>query len=246
MTSLIIRDLSVVKDVDFRELMNRKVPRGKQVGPHLDVVRGSKFQVRILDSISLELNSGDRLAVVGANGAGKTSFLRVCAGLMHHSEGIIERSTNPTSMIDINAGLDPEATGFENIKLRAALLGYSKQTTLDLISHVEDHSELGKFIDLPVRVYSTGMMMRLCFAIASFGQAEILILDEWLSVGDNDYQKKSQERLLAKVEDSHILIFASHSRDMLERLCNKALWLEGGKVKEFGEVQPILEKYFAA
>lgn len=200
--------------------------------------------VTALESVSLELADGDRLALLGHNGSGKTTLLRVLNRVYAPTSGtaIIEGSVG--SLIDISLGFNPEATGRDNVKFRLSLLGISKPDRERLVEEIFDFTELGDFFDIPIRTYSSGMQMRLAFASATASQPEIILMDEWLSVGDEAFRKKAEGRLGDVLERGKILILASHSRQLVEEVCTKAVWLERGRVREFGSVQDVAGRFF--
>lgn len=205
---------------------------------------GGKVNVRALDNVSIDLNSGDRLGIVGHNGAGKSTLLRLLAGIYEPTSGKIERSGKISSLTDIGLGISPELTGRDNITTRGVLMGLSRSQIQSKMKEVIEFSELGEFIDLPVRTYSTGMYMRLAFSVSTVVQPEILIMDEWLSVGDEDFVHKAEERIRTIVDKSDILIIASHSKGLLERNCNKAIWLDHGQIKMSRDSGSVLNAYF--
>ena len=186
--------------------------------------------VRALQSISLEFKEGDRVGVVGHNGAGKSTLLRVVSGVYEPIEGFLDVQGKITSMIDLSLGMDGEATGIENIHLRGALLGYNRQWLSSKISDIVDFAGLGDFIRMPLRTYSTGMQMRLAFSIATLVQPEILLMDEWLTVGDADFKEKAQQRLHEIVQKSSILIIATHSPELVAQVCNRTIRLDRGAI----------------
>lgn len=188
--------------------------------------------VRALQNICLDLKEGDRLGVIGHNGAGKSTLLRVISGVYEPIEGFIDIKGKVTSMIDLSLGMDGEATGIENIYLRGALLGLNRRWLSSKVSEVVDFAGLGDFIRMPMRTYSTGMQMRLAFSIATLIQPEILLMDEWLTVGDADFQDKVQERLREIIKKSSILVIATHSPELVKQICNRAIRLERGAVME--------------
>jgi lipopolysaccharide transport system ATP-binding protein len=187
--------------------------------------------VRALTNVSLELFPGDRVGLWGHNGAGKTTLLRVLAGAYAPTSGSVSIDGNVTSLIDLALGMEPEATGFENIALRLMMMGRSPRLAETLADEVQAFSGLGEFLDLPIRTYSSGMLMRLAFAISTAVKPEILLMDEWLSVGDEEFLAKAEARLEHLLESTQILVLASHSRELLERRCNRVLHLEHGVVK---------------
>lgn len=184
--------------------------------------------VRALQNICLDLKEGDRLGVIGHNGAGKSTLLRVISGVYDPTGGSVEVTGKVTSLIDLSLGMDGEATGIENIFLRGALLGFKRRWLSKKIKEIVDFAGLGDFIEMPLRTYSTGMQMRLAFSIATLEQPEILVMDEWLSVGDADFQEKSQQRLNEIIKKTNILVIATHSVELVQRVCNRMIKLERG------------------
>ena len=184
--------------------------------------------VKALHDICLDLKEGDRLGMLGHNGAGKSTLLRVISGVYAPTGGSIEVQGKVTSLIDLSLGMDSEATGIENIFLRGALLGYNRRWLSAKVKDIVDFAGIGDFIEMPLRIYSTGMQMRLAFSIATLQQPEILVMDEWLTVGDADFQEKAQQRLGEIVKKTSILVIATHSPELVERICNKMIRLERG------------------
>jgi lipopolysaccharide transport system ATP-binding protein len=213
-------------------------------GGRLDADPNGKVIVRALSDVTLELQDGDRIGLVGHNGAGKSTLLRVLSGVFVPTGGsaVIEGSVG--SLIDVSLGINPEASGRENIFLRGALLGLSKAEVKEKFEEIVEFSELGEFIEMPMRTYSSGMQLRLAFAVSTIVRPEILLMDEWLSVGDEGFKAKASERLTTVVDASKILVLASHSRELLEKVTNKVLWLEHGEVKMFGPSGEVLISYF--
>ena len=200
--------------------------------------------IRGLDKVSISLREGDRLGLIGHNGSGKTTLLRVMSGVYYPSGGAITINGKCTSLINISLGIDSEATGRENIGIRAALLGFSKKELAKQQAEIEEFSELGNFLDMPVRTYSTGMQLRLAFSISTVLQPEILIMDEWLATGDEAFQLKANERLHDLVNKTKILIIASHSKELLLNNCTRIVWLEHGKVRMDGDAETVTNAYF--
>jgi lipopolysaccharide transport system ATP-binding protein len=184
--------------------------------------------VQALQNICLDLKEGDRLGVIGHNGAGKSTLLRVICGVYQPTAGIIDIKGKVTSMIDLGLGMDGEATGIENIYLRGALLRLNRRWLSSKISEIVDFAGLGDFIQMPLRTYSTGMMMRLAFSIATLQQPEIFVMDEWLTVGDAEFNEKAQKKLREIIQNTSILIIATHSPQLVEQTCNQAIKLERG------------------
>jgi lipopolysaccharide transport system ATP-binding protein len=206
--------------------------------------KNGKVTVLALDSISLTLNEGDRLGIVGRNGSGKTSLLRLLAGVYSPTSGTIARIGKIDSLLAIGAGMDMEQDAFANIRLKLTLLGAKKSELEERTQTILDFADLGEFASLPVRTYSSGMLVRLGFAIATSFVPEILLMDEWLSAGDADFGKKAQARIREVVDSSKILAIASHSRGTIERACNQVLWLESGRMRMLGEPREVLDAYF--
>jgi lipopolysaccharide transport system ATP-binding protein len=186
--------------------------------------------VQALKDVSLEIRSGDRVGLMGHNGSGKTSLLRMLAGIYEPTEGRIAISGNVSSFINLGLGMDAEATGTENILMCGLMFGMGFDEVRRLTPSIGEFSGLGDFLDMPVRTYSSGMMMRLIFSIVTAVPAEILLMDEWLSVGDADFVVHAEERLQKIVDAASILVIASHSPEMIESVCNVIVRLEHGEV----------------
>jgi lipopolysaccharide transport system ATP-binding protein len=182
--------------------------------------------VKALNNITLDLKDGDRLGVMGPNGAGKSTLLRTLAGVYHPTSGSIDVSGSIASLIDISLGMDSEATGYENIRMRAIMMGMKLKKIKLIEEEIAEFTELGKFLELPIRTYSTGMHMRLGFAVSTTVPADIILMDEWLSVGDSDFLIKAEKRLHDYIQKSSILVIASHSEDLISKLTNQTLRLE--------------------
>lgn len=200
--------------------------------------------IRSLEDISFELHDGDRVGLIGHNGAGKSTLLRALGKVYAPTSGHVEIQGEIGSLVDISLGIDHEATGRENILIRGALLGLSHKEIKSKLDEIIDFSELGAFVDMPVRTYSSGMHLRLAFAVATVIRPEILLMDEWLSVGDAAFNTKAEQRLQELVQSSRILVIASHSRDLIERTCNRVMWFEHGRLKMEGEPQKICALYW--
>jgi lipopolysaccharide transport system ATP-binding protein len=181
-----------------------------------------------LKGMNLNLKSGDRLGILGPNGSGKTTLLRVLTGIYPPTKGTYSPVGSIRSMLDLSAGINGKVTGRENILFRSKLLGRSKQLAEETIADACEFGELAEFIDQPVETYSSGMRMRLAFSVATAVPAEILVMDEWLSVGDKNFQAKAKERIQGLIEGAEILVLASHNKNLLSSLCNQFLRLEKG------------------
>jgi lipopolysaccharide transport system ATP-binding protein len=188
--------------------------------------------VNALDSLTFKLEEGARLGIMGHNGSGKTTLLRVLAGIYSPTAGQIKLSGRISSLLDVSMGLDQDATGYENIYLRGVLEGLKPKKIKDRIDEIADFSDLGEYLNFPIRTYSSGMMLRLAFAISTSIEAEILIMDEWLSVGDAQFSKKATDRLNKLINKASILIIASHDKVLIESMCNRLMHLDHGKIVE--------------
>ena len=186
-------------------------------GGRLNADRHGYVVVRALENLSLTIRDGDRVGLVGHKGAGKSTLLRMLSGVYEPSAGTARIDGKVTSLIDIYLGIDREATGRENIFFRGVLLGISKSEIRRRMDEIVEFSELGDFIDMPLHTYSSGMHLRLSFAVSTIVRPEILLMDEWLSVGDEGFKQKAEERLAQLVQASNILVIASHSRELILR-----------------------------
>ena len=238
---IVLRNVSVnfpvlsFRDRSLRSRFVRAVTlRREAARPHI---------VTALDGIDLDIRAGDRVAIVGANGAGKTTLLRVLAGIYHPSAGSIDVLGRCLSLFDLSAGFDEEATGYENIMRRGLVIG-ARRTEIDARrAEIADFTELGDRLDLPLRTYSSGMMLRLIFAVATAVEGEIVLLDEWIGVGDQQFRKKARQRLDEIVARAGILVLASHDVDLIKSTCNRAILLEQGRITAAGTTEEILARY---
>lgn len=196
-----------------------------------------------LKGVSFQVEKGDKLGIVGLNGAGKSTLLKLISGVMKPTEGSVQVNGSLVPLLELGAGFDPNYTGRENIFLNGALLGYPKKFIEDKYDEILEFSEIGDFIDVPVKNYSTGMMARLGFSIATIMEPEILILDEILSVGDAKFQEKSEKRMKSFINKNVTVLFVSHSAEQVRNLCNRAIWLEKGKLVMQGAVDEVCDKY---
>lgn len=202
-----------------------------------------RIVVEALRNVSLSLRAGDRVALVGANGAGKSTLLRVMAGIYEPVEGTVTNRGRVSPMLEIGLGIDSEISGYDNIRLRGLILGLDMHEIEERIADIAEFTELGDYLDIPVRTYSSGMLTRLTFAISTCFTPEILLLDEWIMAGDAAFLSKAQGRLEAFIEKTSIVVLASHNADVCRRWCAKGIWLERGQVAGEGDVNSILEAY---
>lgn len=196
-----------------------------------------------LRDVSFTLEKGDRLGVLGLNGAGKSTLMKVVAGVYKPTEGEVIRNGKIAPLIELGAGFNMQYTGRENIFLYGSVLGYSKAFLKEKYDEIVEFSELGEFIDVPMKNYSSGMRSRLGFAIATIVCPDILILDEVLSVGDAKFRKKSEAKIMRMMDEGVTVLFVSHSVAQVERLCNKAILLEKGKIIASGDVMDVTKIY---
>ncbi len=192
----------------------------------------SRVMVCALDQLSFRIGPGDRVGLVGHNGSGKTTLLRVLSGVYEPIFGSISVEGRVASLLDLNLGMDPEATGYENIRLRAILAGLTPKDVEDKLEEIAEFTELDEYLEMPVRTYSSGMLLRLAFAVSTSIDADILLMDEWLSVGDAEFSKKAAERLEGLVDRTPILVMASHDPNLIGKMCNRVFRLEHGKMTE--------------
>lgn len=196
-----------------------------------------------LKSVSFSVEKGDRVGILGLNGAGKSTLLKVISGVFKPTEGHVDKHGKMVPLLELGAGFDPQYTGKENIYLYGAMLGYTKKFIDSKYDEIVEFSELQKFMDVPVKNYSSGMKSRLGFSIATVVEPKILILDEVLSVGDAKFRKKSEKKIMSMFDSGVTVLFVSHSLEQVQRLCNKAMILEKGKLIAYGDIAPISEQY---
>ena len=196
-----------------------------------------------LRGVSFEVHDGDTLGIVGHNGAGKSTLLNLVAGLTVPEEGSVDVKGRVMALLELGSGFHPDLTGIENLQMNASLCGLTKQETEAASEAIVEFSELGDFIEEPLRVYSQGMVLRLAFSIAVHVDPDILLLDEVLAVGDKDFHKKCLNRIFEMRDMGKILLCVSHAPDTLRELCRQALWIESGQVVRYGEAAEVFEAY---
>ncbi len=205
--------------------------------------RNPRTQVHALSGLNLHAADGDRIGVIGHNGAGKSTLLRLLAGVYPPTTGTRLVEGRVCSLFDIALGFEPDANGWENIKYRAYLLGESPRTLRAKIDDIAAFTELGEFLDMPVRFYSSGMMVRLAFAISTAVEPEVLLIDEVLSAGDMAFQKKAKERMRAMMHTARLMVLVSHDLSSLGGLCNRAVWLHHGHIRMAGKPPEVIAAY---
>lgn len=196
--------------------------------------------VRALEGISLTIHHGDRIGLIGHNGSGKSTLLRLLAEIYEPASGDLRIEGKVSSMLNIMQGMEAEFTGYDNIYIRGAILGISKAEILEKIDEIAEFTGLGDYLSMPVRTYSSGMMVRLAFAISTSISPDILLIDEVFGAGDSDFMQKAQQRMAALLHGSNIVVMATHANELIKEFCNKALLLEGGRIKFFGPVDEAL------
>ena len=237
--ALVVQDVSILfnlskENVDnLKELLIKKIKGEK--------IRFNEFWA--LKNINFELNKGDRLGILGLNGAGKSTLLKIIAGVYKPTTGKVTRHGHIAPMIELGAGFDPNYTGRENIFLYGSVLGFSRDFLESKYEEILEFSELGDFIDVPIKNYSSGMRARLGFSIATVVEPEILILDEVLSVGDAKFRKKCEKKMQGMFDHGVTVLFVSHSLEQVKRLCNKAILLEHGELIAQGDIKEVAAIY---
>jgi ABC-type polysaccharide/polyol phosphate transport system ATPase subunit len=203
----------------------------------------NSFEVQALEHIDLTVNEGERLGIVGHNGAGKSTLLKMLAGIYPPTSGKRHVRGQISSLFDIALGFEHEASGWDNIKYRGYLQGETKQSIQSKMQAIADFSELGEFLDMPVRYYSAGMMVRLAFSIATAIEPEILIVDEVLAAGDMNFQNKARDRMRSLMSSARAVVLVSHDLAALRTLCDRVLWLDHGRMKMIGTTQEVIAAY---
>lgn len=196
-----------------------------------------------LEHVSFSVDRGETLGLIGDNGAGKSTMLKVISGILKPTEGGVVKRGNVAPMLELGSGFDMDLTGRENIFLNGAILGYSEKFLKEKYAEIVAFSELGEFIDIPIRNYSSGMMARLAFSVASVVVPEILIVDEILSVGDASFQEKSRARMMELMGGGTTVLFVSHSLDQIREMCKRVVWLEHGRVRMIGKTDEVCDAY---
>ena len=199
-----------------------------------------------LNDVSFQIQKGEVVGIVGNNGAGKSTLLKVISGILRPTQGSVSLQGNVVPMLELGSGFDFDLTGRENIFLNGAILGYSEEFLKSKYDEIVEFSELGRFIDTPVRNYSSGMVMRLAFSIASMVDPDILIVDEILAVGDASFQEKSYARMMDLMSHGTTVLLVSHNIEQVRRLCDRVIWLDHGSVMAIGETAAICDAYTQA
>lgn len=209
------------------------------VGGRVSRSQTGATEVQAISNLSLSLKAGDRLGLIGHNGSGKTTLLRALSGAYEPDEGQIEVRGQIASLLDLNLGIDPTATGIDNIRLRGRIAGLSSKEIDERLPEISEFTGLGPFLEMPLKTYSAGMQARLAFAVATAVEADILLMDEWIAVGDAQFQKIAHRRLLKLMERAGILVLASHDLDLIRLYCNKVMKMEAGVASPVTSVKKL-------
>ena len=235
----------IVENVSMRfNLASEQVDNFKEY-----LIRKLKFQSVSFDefwalkNISFTINKGESVALIGSNGSGKSTMLKIISGILTPTKGNVQVHGSIAPLIELGAGFDNDLTGKENIFLNGAILGHSKKTMLEKYDEIVDFSELKDFVDVPVKNYSSGMIARLGFSIATIVKPEILIVDEILAVGDQAFQNKCHKRMEEMMNGGTTVVLVSHSAADIKRICNKAVWIDKGNMRYAGNVDEALNNY---
>jgi ABC-2 type transport system ATP-binding protein/lipopolysaccharide transport system ATP-binding protein len=217
----------------------------KSTGGLISKNSDDRIVVKALNGLTFRFDHGDRVGLIGHNGSGKTTLLRVLARIYEPTGGRLEVDGRISALLDVGIGGDPEASGYENIYLHGAVLGFSREEVRRRIPEIAEFTELGDYLHMPVRTYSAGMKLRLAFAVSTCVEPDILLLDELIGVGDNHFMAKAEQRMDALIGRSNIMVIATHSIDIIKRLCTKALLMEHGSVLALGHVDQVVATYLA-
>ena len=191
------------------------------------------------------MEQGERVGIIGHNGAGKSTLLKLLAGIYPPTSGTRRVSGRVSSLFDISLGFEPEANGWDNIRFRSYLQGETPRSVQPRMQTIADFSELGEFLDMPVRYYSSGMLVRLAFSVATAIEPEILIVDEVLSAGDHSFQAKAQQRMQALISHAQAVVVVSHDLSSLTKMCSRILWLDHGRIQMSGPAEEVISAYMA-
>jgi ABC-2 type transport system ATP-binding protein/lipopolysaccharide transport system ATP-binding protein len=223
--------------------INRFTSRNLNVGGAIDRGQAGRVVIKAIDGMSFEIHEGDRIGLLGHNGSGKTTLLRTLAGIYEPVIGKIITQGRVVPLFDLQLGMDPDATGIENIWLRGKMLDLSTTQINAALEDVAEFTELGDYLYMPIRTYSQGMLLRLAFAVSTAVTPDILVLDEMIGAGDAAFISRANNRLRSFVDKTGILVIASHSTDILQKWCNKGMLLERGKIIAYGAVEDVIKEY---
>ncbi len=232
---------------DVYKTFNVYLDKASTVKEKLLFFSRNKMEKRqVLKGINLKINKGEVVALIGTNGSGKSTLLKLMTKILYPNKGTIEINGKLTSLLELGAGFHPDFSGRENIYFNASIFGLTKKEIDEKIDNIIEFSELESFIENPVRTYSSGMFMRLAFAVAINVNADILLVDEILSVGDEHFQNKCIDKMIDLKRQGKTMVFVTHSMETVRKLCDRAVWLCDGRVKMDGDVNKVIEKYVEA
>lgn len=237
--SIELKNVDLIFDVSPDRIDNLK----EQFIRTMKRTKSKKVQFQALKNITFKINKGEKIGIIGYNGAGKSTLLKVITGIYPPTNGTIITHGNISPLLSLGAGFDYNYSGRENILLNGAVLGYDKEYLTNKIDEIIEFSELEEFIDLPIKNYSSGMLAKLGFSIATIVEPDILIIDEILGVGDVTFQRKSNDKMRSLMDTGTTVILVSHSIPQIRNLCDKAIWIDKGKVREIGEVNKVCDNY---
>jgi len=245
MAEIVLKNVTADFPIYGNQVSLRNVLFGRVVGGVLrrPSETGNRVVVRALDNVSLTINHGDQIGIIGHNGAGKSTMLRMLAGIYEPSLGSITVDGHVSPLFSVSAGLDVDDSGYENIVTCALLLGMSRDEIERKMPEIAEFSELSDYLALPARTYSTGMLVRLGFAIATAIDPEILLLDEWLGAGDARFAARAAKQVGAMIERSSIMLLASHSDELIRQMCNRVILLDNGRLLADGQTTDVLDMY---
>ena len=240
--SIELKNVNLTFDLDAEQVDTLK----EQVIMKLKGKKTEKKELHVLKDINFKIHQGEKVGIIGFNGAGKSTLLKVICGIYPPDEGEVFTSGNISPFLSLGLGFDSRYTGRKNIFLNGAVLGYDKEFLKKKEQDIIDFTELGEFIDVPIKNYSSGMRAKLGFAIATMVEPDILVIDEVLGVGDAKFKKKSKDKMKSLMDGNTTVLLVSHSIGSIRSICTKAIWIDNGEVKEIGEVNKVCDHYIAA
>jgi ABC-type polysaccharide/polyol phosphate transport system ATPase subunit len=233
-----------LRDILLLNPVRRQIEQTRRaVGGEIKVNAAGNTVVCALDNVDLHLQDGDRLGLIGHNGAGKTTILRAMAGIYEPASGEITTRGEITSLFGMTEGMDIDSTGYETIRLRGLMLGRSKKEVQETAQEIADFTQLGDYLNMPLRTYSAGMLVRLAFGIATSHRPEILLMDEIIGAGDAAFIDRAQARLKSFIEATGVMVIATHNPEIIRRWCNQAILLSNGKIASYGNVDEVLAEH---
>jgi ABC-type polysaccharide/polyol phosphate transport system ATPase subunit len=243
MSKIIVNHASVEFPIYQRGTYVTLVEKSRGPGGLIARYRNKRPVVKALDNISFQLEAGDRVGVVGHNGAGKSTLLRLLAGIYEPVSGTVHTEGVIAPMLSLSQGIEKEATGYENITIRGIFLGMTTREIKKQQQEIADFSELGEYLSMPVRTYSSGMLVRLAFAISACIKPDILLLDEVFGAGDKGFKDKARDKMYELIAQAKIIVFATHSFDLMQQFCNKVLVMQAGRILDYNTIDAVMKKH---